>query len=70
MTKRFITPREASEYLGLKVKTVYSLAARGRIPAVRFGRQLRIDLKRLEDQIDAELPKTLKESHHENTAST
>lgn len=55
MTKRFITPREAGEYLALNIKTVYSLAARGQLPVVRFGRQLRIDLTRLNSQIDAEL---------------
>jgi excisionase family DNA binding protein len=69
MTKRFLSPLEAGEYLGIKPKTIYSLAARGRIPAVRFGRQLRIDLRRLEAQVDAELSKTLEESHHENKTS-
>lgn len=56
MTKRFITPREAGEYLTLNVKTVYSLAARGRLPVVRFGRQLRIDLAKLNDYIETQCP--------------
>ena len=55
MTKRFLTPAEASEYLTLKVKTVYSLAARGKLPVVRFGRQLRIDLTRLDEWVDREI---------------
>lgn len=65
MTKRFITPREAGEYLGIKPKTIYSLAARGLLPYVRFGRQLRIDLTKLDDYI-----KTLEELHYENKTST
>ena len=56
MTKRFISPREAGEYLTLNIKTVYSLAARGLLPVVRFGRQLRIDLTRLDDYIDKQCP--------------
>lgn len=56
MTKRFMSPRETSEYLGIKPKTIYSLAARGMIPAVRFGRQLRIDLIKLDEYIDQQCP--------------
>jgi len=57
MTRRYITPAETAEYLALKVKTVYSLAARGLLPCVRFGRQLRIDLRRLDELAEAELAK-------------
>jgi len=56
MTKRFLTPAEASEYLTLKVKTIYSLAARGMLPVVRFGRQLRIDQTKLDDYIEKQCP--------------
>lgn len=56
MTKRFITPHEASEYLSLNLKTVYSLAARGLLPVIRFGRQLRIDLTKLNDYIEETCP--------------
>jgi len=68
MTKRFITPREASEYLSLKTKTVYSLAARGQLPVVRFGRQLRIDLTKLDEYIETQCP-ALEESRNENKTS-
>ena len=60
MTKRYITPAEASEYLGIKPKTIYSLAARGLLPCVRFGRQLRIDLRRLDEQAEAEIQSNMK----------
>ena len=66
MTKRFITPREAGEYLSLNLKTVYSLAARGLLPVVRFGRQLRID----QTKLDAYITRALGESHYENKTST
>jgi len=56
MTKRFLTPRETSEYLTLNLKTIYSLAARGLLPVVRFGRQLRVDLTRLNQYIDTQCP--------------
>jgi len=50
---RWLTIPEAAEYFGLKsAKTLYSLAARGRLPAgsvLRLGRQIRIDVKSIED---------------------
>lgn len=60
MTKRFITPREAGEYLAIKTKTVYSLAARGLLPCARFGRQLRIDLRLLDAQAEADIKSNMK----------
>lgn len=52
MEKAFLTPQQAAEFLGIKMKTFYSLAGRGLIPAVRFGRQIRISIKSLEDYRD------------------
>ncbi len=59
MTRRFISPAEAGEYLSIKPKTIYSLAARGLLPCVRFGRQLRIDLRRLDELAEAEISQNM-----------
>ncbi len=47
MKKRFITVREASEFLSLHPVTVRRLIGKGKIPASRVGRSVRIDLKAL-----------------------
>jgi excisionase family DNA binding protein len=52
MNKKWLTVREAAAYFGLKTQTLYSLAARGRLPAksvLRLGRQLRINVQRIEE---------------------
>jgi len=49
--RRWLTIAEASEYFALSRKTLYSLAARGRLPAnsvLRLGRQIRINVKAVE----------------------
>ena len=57
VVRRFCTPAEAGEILSLKVKTVYALVQRGEIPAVKFGTQVRVDLRRLDELIEAKMKK-------------
>lgn len=49
---RWLTIREAAEYFNFKsTKTLYSLAARGRLPqgsVLRLGRQIRINVAAIE----------------------
>jgi excisionase family DNA binding protein len=56
--RRYISVRECAEFLSLHLKTVYSLIARGKIPAVRVGRAVRVDLRRLEAQLEAQVTAT------------
>jgi excisionase family DNA binding protein len=42
MLPDFLTPEEARAYLNLGRTTVYDLVRRGELPAVRFGKMLRI----------------------------
>jgi len=49
--RRWFTIREAAEYFSLPKKTLYSLAARDRLPegsVLRLGRQLRFDVEKIE----------------------
>ena len=53
MERRWLTPAETAEYLSLHVKTIYAQAARGEIPASKIGGSIRIDKKRLDEQLEA-----------------
>jgi len=46
--RRLLNVREAAQYLGLEVDTVYRRASLGEVPCVKVGRALRFDLKALE----------------------
>jgi excisionase family DNA binding protein len=45
--KRLLNPREAAQYLGLKVDTVYKKARLRELPSVKVGRALRFDVNAL-----------------------
>jgi len=50
--RRWYSIREAAEYFNISVKTLYSLAARGRLPEgaiLRIGRGIRIDVRAIEE---------------------
>jgi len=51
--ERLLTYREAGKLLGVTDRTVYALVAAGDLPAVRFGRSVRIDPADLREYIDA-----------------
>jgi len=54
--RRFLTISQAADFLQINVKTCYSMAARGELPAVRVGRRtLRIDGRRLCEQLELQL---------------
>lgn len=49
--RRWLTIAEASSYFEISKKTLYSLAARGRLPkgaVLRLGRQIRINIEVIE----------------------
>ena len=46
--KRLLNVREAAQYLGLEVDTVYKKARLRELPCVKVGRALRFDVKALE----------------------
>lgn len=52
MQKRWISVRECAGYLGLHVKSVYRLIDRGQLPAARVCRSVRIDLRKLNEQME------------------
>lgn len=48
---QILTPREAAEYLGLHLITIYRLIKKGRLPAFRIGGQWRFKKDLLESWI-------------------
>ncbi len=62
-SSRLLTARETADRLGLGIYRTYQLIRKGQLPAVRLGRQVRVDPAALEDWIaaggtapDADLP--------------
>lgn len=53
MERRFYSCSEIAEYLGTCEKTVRRLCDRGEVPSVRIGRSVRIDIKKLEEILEA-----------------
>ena len=52
MQKRLITIKEASEYLGISVNTLYSWVSQKKIDYVKMGRLTKFDLRVLDRYID------------------
>lgn len=52
IVERLLTYQEAGELLGVTERTIWTLVDRGDLPAVRFGRSVRIDPVDLRTFID------------------
>lgn len=52
MVEKLLTYKQAGELLGVTERTVWTLVADGELPAVRFGRSVRIDPADLRAYID------------------
>ncbi len=52
MQKRLITIKEASEYLGISVNTLYSWVSQKKIDYVKIGRLTKFDLKIIDKFIE------------------
>lgn len=56
--RRWISPLECSEFLGIHKLSVYKMIADGRIPAARLGRLVRVDLRALEADLERQVQGT------------
>jgi len=52
MQKRLLTVKEASEYLGIKVNTLYSWVSQKKIDYIKMGRLIKFDIKVLDKYIE------------------
>jgi excisionase family DNA binding protein len=52
IVRRLLNVREAAQYLGLEVDTVYKKSRLREVPCVKVGRALRFDVKALERYIE------------------
>jgi excisionase family DNA binding protein len=50
--KRLLNAKEAAQYLGLEVDTVYKKARLRELPSVKVGRALRFDIEALDRLIE------------------
>ncbi len=50
--RRWISPRECAERLGLHPQSVYELFARGKLPGGRIGRCVRLDWLAIEARLE------------------
>ena len=57
--KRLLNVREAAQYLGLEVDTIYKKARLRELPSVKVGRALRFDVKALDRYIEQNAIKPL-----------
>ena len=57
--RRLLNVREAAQYLGLEVDTVYKKARLREVPCVKVGRALRFDVKALERFIEQHTIETI-----------
>ena len=57
--RRLLNVREASQFLGLEVDTVYKKARLRELPCVKVGRALRFDVKALERFIEQHTIETI-----------
>ena len=52
IARRLLNVREAAQYLGLEVDTIYKKSRLREVPCVKVGRALRFDVKALEQYIE------------------
>ena len=57
--RRLLNVREAAQFLGLEVDTVYKKSRLREVPCVKVGRALRFDVKALERFIEQHTIKTI-----------
>ena len=57
--RRLLNVREAAQYLGLEVDTVYKKSRLREVPCVKVGRALRFDVKALERYIEQNTIETI-----------
>jgi excisionase family DNA binding protein len=57
--RRLLSVREAAQYLGLEVDTVYKKSRLREVPCVKVGRALRFDVKALERYIEQHTIETI-----------
>ena len=46
--RRFLDVKEAAEYLGLAISTLYTMVSQRRVPFVKMGRRTKFDRKELD----------------------
>jgi excisionase family DNA binding protein len=61
MEKRFLSPKELSEYIGLAEQTIYHWVYEKKIPYHKIGRLIKFDIKEIDEFIAKLKVKPLKD---------
>ncbi len=48
MTKRYLSPKELSEYLGISLQTIYEWTSQRKIPFVKLSRLVKFDVAEID----------------------
>ena len=59
IARRLLNVKEAAQYLGLEVDTLYKKSRLREVPSVKVGRALRFDVKALERYIEQHTIETI-----------
>ena len=43
MTKRYLSPQELSEYMGIAIQTIYEWTSQKKVPYIKLGRLVKFD---------------------------
>jgi excisionase family DNA binding protein len=62
-SKKVLTIKEVADYLGVHASTVYKYAQQGTIPAFKIGSDWRFSQKHIDNWIDKEMTKGVKEKN-------
>jgi excisionase family DNA binding protein len=55
LDRRWISPKQASEYCGCHIQTLYFWVSSGVVPSARLGRKVLIDKKRLDEMLESQI---------------
>ena len=57
MTKRYLSPKELSEYLGISIQTIYEWTSQRRIPFIKVKRLVKFDIMVVDDWMKSQVVK-------------
>jgi excisionase family DNA binding protein len=57
--RRWISPKQAAEYLDLSAASIYRLCQEKKLPAARIGHSLRIDIQALDKELERQVKRQM-----------
>jgi len=57
MIKRYLSPKELSEYIGISIQTIYEWTSQRRIPFIKVKRLVKFDIMVVDDWMKSQVVK-------------